>query len=325
MVNLLYRLFFKNSINYKEDISMSEERLIITTSERGINTDSLPYRLYQKAKKLGIWNPEDIDFSQDKIDWETKLTDAQKEGILRLISQFQAGEEAVTLDLLPLINVIAKEGRLEEEMFLTTFLWEEAKHTEFFRLALNAIGETGDLSHHHTGTYKYVFYELLPETMGRLEHDSSPKAVAEAAIVYNMFVEGILAETGYYSFYRSLDDLGLMPGLMEGINHLKRDESRHIGYGTYLLQRIISENPELYDHIMQKMMEMAVLANKVVSEGTEAALERVGEEELDTDPEETKRFAETQFKARMAVLQRAKGKHVDEIYKTKAEEVGVVD
>jgi ribonucleoside-diphosphate reductase beta chain len=28
--------------------------------------------------------------------------------------------------------VIAQEGRLEEEMFLTSFLWEEAKHVEFF-------------------------------------------------------------------------------------------------------------------------------------------------------------------------------------------------
>lgn len=302
---------------------MSEERVIISTSEKGINMNSLPYRLYQKAKKFGIWNPEDIDFTQDKIDWETKLTDAQKDGILRLIAQFQAGEEAVTLDLLPLINVIAKEGRLEEEMFLTTFLWEEAKHTEFFRLVLNAIGETGDLSHYHTGTYRKVFYEILPEAMGRLEHDQSPKAVAEASIVYNMFVEGILAETGYYSFHRSLAELGLMPGLLEGIKYTKRDESRHIGYGTYLLQRIISENPELYDHIMAKMMEMAVLANQIVSEGIEAAMAR--SEEFEDDPEDTKRFAETQFKARMSVLSRAKGKHVDEIYATKEEEIGVVD
>lgn len=34
---------------------------------------------------------------------------------------FQAGEESVTLDLLPLIQVIAGEGRIEEEMFLTSF------------------------------------------------------------------------------------------------------------------------------------------------------------------------------------------------------------
>lgn len=300
---------------------MSEERVIISTSEQGINMDSLPYRLFQKAKRLGTWNPEDIDFSQDKIDWETKMEPEQKEGLLRLISMFQAGEEAVTLDLLPLINVIAKEGRLEEEMFLTTFLWEEAKHTEFFRLALNAIGETDDLAHHHTGTYKKIFYEILPEAMGRLEHDHSPEAVAEAAIIYNMLVEGILAETGYYSFHRSLADLGLMPGLMEGINNVKRDESRHIGYGTYLLQRIISEHPDLYDHIMQKMMEAAMLGTKVVTEGTEATAD--GSPEFETDAEDTKKFAETQFKARMSVLQRAKDRHVDEIYAIKEEEIGV--
>jgi ribonucleoside-diphosphate reductase beta chain len=27
-------------------------------------------RLFQKAKKLGIWDPADIDFTQDKEDWK---------------------------------------------------------------------------------------------------------------------------------------------------------------------------------------------------------------------------------------------------------------
>lgn len=34
---------------------------MITTSQRGINQDLLPYQLYQKAKRFGIWNPQDID------------------------------------------------------------------------------------------------------------------------------------------------------------------------------------------------------------------------------------------------------------------------
>ncbi|MEZ4766638.1 MAG: hypothetical protein R3C26_26625 [Calditrichia bacterium] len=34
-------------------------------------------------------------------------------------------------DLLPLMMVIAKEGRIEEEMFLTTFLWEEPNTLSF--------------------------------------------------------------------------------------------------------------------------------------------------------------------------------------------------
>lgn len=68
------------------------ERKMLTTSKRGLLEDSFPFRLYQKAKKLGTWNPSDIDFSQDASDWKT-LNHEQKEDILRLISQFQAGEE----------------------------------------------------------------------------------------------------------------------------------------------------------------------------------------------------------------------------------------
>lgn len=292
---------------------------MLTTSKRGLIEDSLPFRLYQKAKKFGVWNPTDIDFSQDVKDWKT-LEPEQRHDILRLISQFQAGEEAVTLDLLPLIMTIAKEGRIEEEIFLTTFLFEEAKHTEFFRLVLNALGENDDLSHFHSDTYKKIFYEILPESMERLVTDQSPEAVAEASTVYNMFVEGVLAETGYFGFYNSLDNLGLMPGLMKGIGYLKRDESRHIGYGTFLLQRLISEHPHLYDVIMKKLEELAPLSialNQEGSQGREVS-------NFGVPVEVTMEYSQKQMAARIDVLSRAKGKTIDEIYKTRESDVGVV-
>ena len=36
-----------------------------------VRPDSFPMRLYEKAKRLGVWNPAEIDFSQDRVDWET--------------------------------------------------------------------------------------------------------------------------------------------------------------------------------------------------------------------------------------------------------------
>ncbi|BCJ88552.1 R2-like ligand-binding oxidase [Effusibacillus dendaii] len=294
---------------------------VITTSPRGLQTDSLPYRLYEKAKRFGVWNPKDIDFSQDKIDWHQKLNDQQREQTLRLISLFQAGEEAVTLDLLPLIMTIAKQGRIEEEMFLTTFLFEEAKHTEFFRLVLNAIGETGDLSHHHTPTYRKIFYEILPEAMDRLVHDQSPEAIAEASVVYNMFVEGVLAETGYWSFYEGLNKAGLMPGLMKGIGYLKTDESRHIGYGTFLLQRLICEHPHLFDLVQKRMEQLAPLSFALNQEGYEV---NNGVSAFEVPIEETMQFSQKQIMVRMDVLARAKGQTMEEIYKTTEASVGVL-
>jgi hypothetical protein len=61
------------------------------TTTRGLNRDLPPMRLYEKAKKLGIWNPSDIDFSKDKQDW-LKFTDEEKDLCLLLLSMFAPGE-----------------------------------------------------------------------------------------------------------------------------------------------------------------------------------------------------------------------------------------
>ncbi len=203
------------------------------TTTRGLRRDLPPMRLFEKAKKFGIWNPSDLDLTQDTADWQTLAPD-EKDVLLRLMSMFVAGEEAVTLDLLPLIQAIAQEGRLEEELFLTTFLWEEAKHVDFFhRVITEVTGAPPDLGHYHTANYRAVFYEALPQALNALRHDPSPAAQVRASITYNVMVEGMLAETGYHTFFTVLEQRDILAGVREGIRHLKQDDSRHIAYGIY--------------------------------------------------------------------------------------------
>ena len=61
-----------------------------TTSTRGLRHDILPMRLYHKAKRLGIWDPRSIDFSQDMLDWQ-RCTEEEKEALLLQTALFQAG------------------------------------------------------------------------------------------------------------------------------------------------------------------------------------------------------------------------------------------
>lgn len=204
-----------------------------TTSGTGLNKESFPFKLYQKAKKFGVWNPEEIDFTKDKSDW-INLNEKEKDVILRLTAMFQAGEESVTEHILPLISVIAKRKELEDEMYLTTFLFEEAKHTEFFRKFLDDVTESKfDLTKYHTENYRTLFYEELPNAMNNLLTDDSDEALVNASTTYNMIVEGILAETGYHAYFTMLKRNGIMEGMQNGITLLKRDESRHIAYGVF--------------------------------------------------------------------------------------------
>lgn len=296
-------------------------RELKTTSEKGIDHSLLPMRLYHKAKKLGVWDPKDIDFTRDKETWAT-FKDDEKEASLRLGAMFQAGEEAVTRDLLPLIRVISMEGRLEEEMFLTTFLFEEAKHTEVFRRFLDeVVGGVGDLTVYHQSHFKKIFYEYLPQAMERLIDDPSPEAQAEASVTYNMVVEGMLAETGYHAFYTALQGQGEMPGMLKAVTYLKRDEARHIGYGSYLLQRLISEHEHIWDVTVKRMELLLPHAIGVVDE----IFGSIDPFPFNLKKDEIVGYAMKQFQARMEVLKRARGKTPDEIYSIKEKDVGVTD
>ena len=241
---------------------MTHQTFLTTT--RGLRRELPSMRLFEKAKRFGVWNPSDIDFSQDRLDWQ-RLNTVEQDLILRLTALFQAGEEAVTLDLLPLISVIAQEGRLEEEMYLTTFLWEEAKHTDLFaRFLSEVIQAPADLTRYHDESYRTLFYQVLPQAMNRLSHDASPKAQIRASVTYNMVVEGVLAETGYHAYFSALDRNGLMPGQCQAISLLKQDESRHIAYGLFLISRLIAVNPQLWQVVEETMNELLPLALDII-------------------------------------------------------------
>ena len=285
------------------------------TTTRGLNRDLPPMRLYEKAKRFGIWNPSEIDFSKDKADWVAFTAD-EKDLIWMLLALFVAGEEAVTLDLLPLIEVVAREGRIEEEMYLTTFLFEEAKHTDFFRRFLDEVCDAPvDLAHYHTDNYKQIFYHALPEALLGLKNDSNPAAQIRASVTYNMVVEGVLAETGYHAFFTMLERNNLMPGLRKGIALLKQDESRHIAYGIYLLSRLVAAHPDEWENLEAHMNSLLPLAIGVIGD----AFARYEVVPFGLVEEDFINFAMDQFSKRFARLEKARGQSLEEIYKTARE------
>lgn len=279
------------------------------TTVRGIRREIPPMRLFEKAKRLGIWNPSDIDFSQDAQDW-LRLSAQEQDLILRLTALFQAGEEAVTYDILPLIQTVAREGRLEEELYLTTFLFEEAKHTDFFSRFLSAVTGPRDLSHYHGPSYHALFYEALPDAMHCLTHDPCPANQVKASVTYNMVVEGMLAETGYHAYLAALERNRLMPGQCKGIRLLKQDESRHIAYGVFFISRHLADDPALWGVFDATMNALLPSALGVIGEMF-AAYEEVpfGFEEADFVD-----YALDQFGKRYERIEKARGGDLEAVY-----------
>jgi len=228
--------------------------------------DTVPMRLYHEAKRLGAWDPRSLDLRRDVDDW-ARFTVAERDVLLRLTVLFQAAEESMTRDLLPLVMAVVREERLEEQLFLTTFLADEAKHTEFFRRLLDEVcRQSGDLQRYQTPSFRRLFAEQLPDAMQRLLVDPSPVAQAEALVTYSLVGEGVLGDAGYHVFSTALARGDSMPGFREGLRHAQADEGRHMAYGLFLLSRLVAEDREVWRGVSRRMEELLPLTLGIVSE-----------------------------------------------------------
>ena len=79
-------------------------------AEGGLNWDSLPLKLFAGGNAK-FWDPADIDFSQDRADWQA-LSALERDWATRLCAEFIAGEEAVTEDIQPFMTAMRAEGRI---------------------------------------------------------------------------------------------------------------------------------------------------------------------------------------------------------------------
>jgi ribonucleoside-diphosphate reductase beta chain len=232
----------------------------------GLNFASLPLRLFSGGNAK-VWNPADLDLSREAQDWDG-LTDEERESATRLVAQFVAGEEAVTHDIQPFMAAMNAEGRVGDELYLTQFAYEEAKHTEAFRRWMDAVGLTGDLHEWVEGNsgYRRLFYDELPASLEVLREDPSPRAQVRASVTYNHVVEGMLALTGYYSWIKICTSRNILPGMRRIIKHIADDERRHMAWGTFTCRRHVAGHDDLWAAVQQRFDEVIPIAVELITE-----------------------------------------------------------
>jgi ribonucleoside-diphosphate reductase beta chain len=275
----------------------------------GLNWDSLPLKLFAGGNAK-FWDPADIDFSRDRADWEG-LADDERHLATRLCAQFIAGEEAVTEDIQPFMAAMRAEGRLGDEMYLTQFAFEEAKHTQVFRLWLDAVGITEDLHSYldELPAYRQIFYQELPECLDALSTDPSPAAQIRAAVTYNHVVEGMLALTGYFAWHKICVGRGILPGMQELVRRIGDDERRHMAWGTFTCRRHVAADDANWTVFETRMNELIPLA----LEATEQAFALYDPMPFNMSVAEFVQYSSDKGMRRFGTISSARGRPIGEI------------
>ncbi|WP_439028649.1 ribonucleoside-diphosphate reductase [Haloarchaeobius sp. DT45] len=239
-----------------------------------IDPDSRSYRYYRNAVERH-WDPGaiDLDTDRERIQRLDDETFTQLRGTLAL---FGAGEEAVTEDLSPLGVVL---DDVNDQLFVTTQLYEEAKHADFFhRYWAEVVHPEEDRRGQERSDprdprwYNDAYLELFERNeraMHRLLAEDTPQTRAEAYSHYHLTIEGILAQTGYYGVQNTFDGttegVPELPGLVVGFSKIRSDEGRHVGFGMAKLKELVASGEVDPQYLSDLTTELAMLTQQVVS------------------------------------------------------------
>src|ERR1700731_2081591 len=219
------------------------------------------YRKYLKQR----WDVYDLDFTQDKIDWDEKMTEAERQSFLPRASGFPPGERQVEIEL-PVFMIGASE---EEKLHIAAQIEDEARHTVFFdRFYREVVGiEGADIMEVLDRSFQWV-QETFVGPFGLLAYQADElrrnpydqRARVRYGTTYFLWIEGVLAlsvmkVTLSYARWR-----GILPGYYTGFTATCRDESRHVQGGMRYLQDAVRRDPTAWRELQDTLTTILTIS-----------------------------------------------------------------
>ncbi|NOK23458.1 ribonucleotide-diphosphate reductase subunit beta [Corallococcus carmarthensis] len=217
------------------------------------------FEMYRNAIK-NTWTVEEIDFSTDLVDLRSKMTDAERHLIHRLVAFFATGDSIVGNNLV--LNLYKHLNAPEARMYLSRQLYEEALHVQFYLTLLDsyvpdpaerakafaAVDNIPSIQRKARFCMKWMdSIQALDQVRTRADR----RQFLLNLICFAGCIEGLFffAAFAYVYFLRSK---GLLNGLAAGTNWVFRDESAHMAFAFEAIQTARKEEPELFDASLER-------------------------------------------------------------------------
>ena len=208
------------------DFRATSDPALLEAADRS-ETQLLSYRELYQLWERQHWATQDLDFSQDRIDWHERIDAEERFARMYGLSSFFIGEQRVAAELGPMMRACPDE---DMRIFLCTQIADEARHVAFFDRFYSEVGvlEADNLADRLTETsahlntqFTVLFDQILHDRVDRLAREPEDlETLVEAVTIYHMVIEGMLALTGpalHHRLQRAAGDAaGLRGGLHQG-------------------------------------------------------------------------------------------------------------
>jgi ribonucleoside-diphosphate reductase beta chain len=289
----------------REDFQATSDPAVLESADRG-EVNLLTYeQLYNLWERQG-WATQDLDFTQDRIDWHERIPEEERFQRMYGLSSFFIGEQKVAEELGPMMRAAPTE---EMRIFLCTQIADEARHVRFFNRFYDEVGileadslqgRLAETSEHVNPEFNQLFDEMLKDRVdGLARRPEDLELLVEAVTLYHMVIEGMLALTGQHFILQYNEEVGTLPGFCAGFNKIARDEHRHVAFGARFLREMAQADSRYGDAITRTLAEVAPIADGVLQPKWYVEGET---EVLGASLEETRAFAMKCLERRLKVI-----------------------
>src|SRR3954447_7982974 len=219
------------------DFRATSDPALHESADRG-QANLLTYRELYLLWERQHWAVQDLDFTQDRVDWHERISPEERVMRMTGLSSFFIGEQRVTAELGPLVRAVPDE---DMRIFLSTQIADEARHVVFFDRFYTEVGvlesegladRLAETSVHVTDDFFTLFDNILKNTADRIAREPEDLAACVRFVtIYHMVIEGMLALTGQHFITDYNEKVGTLPGFVEGFTNVSRDEHRHVAFG----------------------------------------------------------------------------------------------
>ena len=254
----------------RADFQATSDPAIMESADRG-QVELLSYAKLYSLWERQQWAVQDIDFTQDRIDWHERIPEEERFQRMYGLSSFFIGEQRVASELGPMMRAAPEE---DMRVFLCTQIADEARHVQFFNRFYEEVGvlEADNLkdrleetSAHLNENFTRLFDDMLKSRVDRLAREPEDlETLVEAVTLYHMVIEGMLALTGQHFIIEYNESVGTLPGFVEGFNNVARDEHRHVAFGARFLRDMSERDPRYSEAIQRTLVECGPAADGVL-------------------------------------------------------------
>ena len=254
----------------RADFQATTDPGVMASADHG-QTELLSYHELYNLWERQQWRVQDIDFTQDRIDWHERIPADERFQRMYGLSSFFIGEQRVAAELGPMMRAAPDE---QARIFLCTQIADEARHVAFFDRFYSEVGvlESDNLgdrlqetSAHLNENFNKLFDDMLASRVDRLAAEPEDlETLVEAVTLYHMVIEGMLALTGQHFILEYNEEQGTLPGFCEGFNLVARDEHRHVAFGARFLRDMAERDERYRDAISRTLVECGPAADGVL-------------------------------------------------------------